>query len=77
MNRRQTLYRKALLPVNLVLKDYRRHQPLKGSTKYNMLSKGFISESVLLYGLNRKNYKHYLSDYQLMKTARINRGAAY
>lgn len=71
------LLRKALMPIALVMKDQRRKQPVKCSVRFSSLVKGFISESKILYGLNHKNYKHYLSDYQIMKTGAINQEAAY
>lgn len=69
--------RKALMPIALVMKDQRRSQPVSCFKKSSSLLRGFISESAILYGISQKNYRDYLSDYQLMKTGDINKEAAY
>lgn len=69
--------RKALMPAVLLMKDQRRKQPLEWHRKIPMLTRGFTSESVILYGLDGHNYKQYLSDYQLMKTHFLHKPEAY
>ena len=69
--------RKLLIPVALLINNKQRHQPIKGVKKYYYLTKGFMSESMILYGLTSKNYTHYLSDSQILKTGTINQDGAY
>lgn len=69
--------RKLLIPVALLINNKQRHQPIKGVKKYYYLTKGFMNESMILYGLTSKNYTHYLSDSQILKTGTINQDGAY
>lgn len=77
MGKLRKVLRKVLMPVAVIIKDQRRKQPVTCYRRYKSLSKGFISKSSILYGLNQKNYKQYLSDYQLIKTNGINHEASY
>lgn len=69
--------RKVLILVALFMKDQRRKQPVRWPRRYHSLSRGFISESSILYGVNHTNYKQYVSDYQIMKTGSINGKSSY
>lgn len=66
-----------LIPVAFLLNNKRRNQPVKSLKKHFFLAKGFMNESMILYGLTLNNYSNYLSDYQILKTGAINQEAAY
>lgn len=68
--------RSVLLPVAVLLNNRRRRQPVKSLKKHFFLAKGFMNESMILYGLTVQNYSNYLSDYQILKTGAINGKAA-
>lgn len=69
--------RHILIPVALLLNNKRRSQPTKSYKKHYFLVKGFMNESMILYGLTRHNQAKYLSDYQILKTGAINQEAGY
>lgn len=45
--------------------------------KINWLKKGFTTESVIMYQLNKKKYKDFVSDYEQMLTGTINGDHSY
>lgn len=76
MVKARNVLRHILIPIAFLLNNQRRHQPVKSVKKYFFLMKGFMHESMILYGLTISNYHEYLSDIQILKTGAINQEAA-
>lgn len=58
---------------NLISKEIKTPFALDYSKRFRMWSKGFLSESYVIYSLDRNDIKDYLSDYnRFVKSSRIN-----
>lgn len=79
MVKEQISLRKVLKPIAFIVKEQRSRKVKKLYLKNNpaFFMMGFLSESQNIYPLNFKNSRNYLSNYQQMKTGKINGAAAY
>lgn len=77
MERIKHLLRTPLLIRDLLIKEKKAIYKEDKLTQARMLSKGFLTHSNVMYEINKRNYKFYLTDYQQTKTGKINGHHSY